>query len=492
MNVQDTRKVDWEAFFENATEDVSGYDAALADVETAAFGPESGYDLIQALADRSRCMQALAILERAVLPEDFRIYRLKLDRRFRLIEDRWNRMLDEHLPEIARMFEPAGACAKPLEALDRELALLLRSLQDWFLFHDPEEAVEADLEDRTLDVLLPFSDCFRAATDSPPKLSDHPSFRQWCRRFQESEARLRTDYGYLEPVGHILQRFREREYNADFWWLIQPPLLADVTEAAAETPLPEAMLQAALSRLHHAQPGRSCPDIELVTAYALRALQGSDHRTVGSHVHSCPYCLNVVMDMRGADPRVPQEERPEIDWASYRRMVLKNPRIPLGVDITERPTKAVYERLQYRFGALMEFPPSLLQTAHSLLEALFIAPFRSEALPLTASDLCPKPLIGKCITIGPDDIAEIQPVTIGVLNLHESDGSIEISAELPRAFESVDPLEILFGWVVTENGIRSVDPEILQRDGVHVVARIGKPSPDLGIDALRIVLIRWG
>ncbi len=489
MNVQDALKVDWETFFENATEDLSGYDAALADVETAAFGPESGYDLIQALADRSRCMQALAILERADLPEAFGPYLLKLDRRFRLIEDRWNRMLDEHLPEIARMFEPAGACAQPLETLDRELKRLLRSLQDWFLFHDPEEAVEADLEDRTLDVLLPFSDCFRAATDIPPKLSDCPTFRQWCNRFHESEARLRTDYGYLEPVGHILQRFREREYNADFWWLSQPALLSVVSEAAQAT-LPEAVLQAAVSCLHHAQPSRSCPGIELVTAYALRTLQGSDHRTVRNHVHSCPYCLNVVMDMRGADQRVTLEERPEIDWASYRQMVLKNPRIPLGVDITEMPTKTVYERLQYRFGALMEFPQSLLQTAHSLLEILFITPFRSEALPLMASDRCLKPLVGKCITLGANDITEIQPVTIVVLNLHESDGSIEISAELPQAFESVDPLEILFGWVVTENGIRSFDPEFFQRDGVHIVARIGKPSPDLRIDALRIVLIR--
>lgn len=482
-------KVDWEAFFENATEDVSGYDAALADVEAAAFGPESGYDLLQALADRSRSMEAVAVLERAALPEDFRGYRLKLERRFQLIEDRFNRILDEHLPDIAQMFEPSGACAQPLETLNRELARLFRALQDWFLFHDPEDAVEADLEERTFDALLLFSDCFRAATDAPPKLSDHLTFRQWCSRFHESEARLRTDYGYLEPVSHILQRFREREYNADFWWLTQPPLLAEVAEAAGAA-LPEALLQAAVSRLRHARPGHACPDIELVTAYALHTIQGSDNRAVRSHVHACPSCLNLVMDMRGAGQASKTEDRPEIDWASYRQMVLHNPRIPLGLDITESLTETLYERLRYRFGTLLEFPQSLMQTARNLLEILFITPFRPEALPMMASDRCLKPLVGKCITLSEEGIAEIQPVMIVVHNLHESDESIEMSAELPEAFGNVNQLEILFGWVVDADGIRSVDPEILKRDGIYFVARIGKPSPDLGIQALRIVLIR--
>jgi len=476
---------DWEACFENATEDISNFDNTLTELENASFSADSVHWLVSCLSSRARGIQALNIIQQNNPPDEYLVYHKKLRLLLEAADSRLNRLLNDHSEFVGSLFLPEGDLWGQLDHLERQLKTLRRAFQDWLLFQEETDPPDETLRDMAADFLLPFADFYRISEDAPPSFTAWADFQSWRSRFSELNNQFQACFGYLQPVADFLIQLQQREYHADFWWLTRQPLLNDVQEPE----LSDAWLQTAGQKVF-APSGETCPESGLVIAYAFHELMGQERLEVQNHVRSCSFCLNLVLDLRAAQEEAEKGGQQLIDWTTYLSETRESRRRQSGSIWWAIPTQTMLRDLSHRFGNIINWPQSIPATMKNTLEMLLMAPFKAEALPLMAADHPGDVVIAKSITLEVDGtIQEIVPVTVIVHHLATTEEGIELSGELPSEFQTIVHIDFHFGWQYPDNSFQLLETNLLERKGIYFVASL-KSSCDRRDGNVLIALIR--
>lgn len=483
--------IDWELLFENVTEAVSGYEAAVAEGEHSAWGPESGSLFVRCLSDRSRVRQALAWMQENVPPQAYQRYRSKLETRFQRCESRLEHIFACEGRRIQQMFAADGECGRLLDELDRRIGRLIRALKDWFLVHDPEEDPEDGLEDLAFDGIALLTDCHRVAQNPPEALNGLPAFEGWRNRLIDIEKRFEIDFGYLEPVAALLRRMADREFPTDCRWFMRMPQISDAPDSLK---MPEvSKVQRAEVPIWRDSDETACPEVGQVIAYALHELDSEIRRTIRHHVYACSNCLNLVLDVRAAHHEALGESPPDVDWASYLQNVLTCRMAADAVGLGDRPSEAVWAAVRKRFDAVLDWSRLILKEAQPVLEVLLAAPFRRGILPMMASDHEGRHLVAKWVQVREGRIEGIRPTVVFVHRLDENDSYLTMSVELAESLPpepNKDPF--VFGWEMSDGSVQTVEPQWIERKERFIAVHLQKPSPSFHWEQLRMMVVVSG
>jgi hypothetical protein len=474
---------DWEACFENATEDISNFDNLLKVLENAHFSADSGHGLVSCLSCRSRGIQVINIIQQNNPPDEYRVYHKKLQLLMEAADSRLNRLLNDHSEFIISLFLPTGDLWGHVGHLERQLKALRRAFQDWLLFHEETDPPDDTLRDLAADFLLPFAEFYRASEDAPPSFKELADFQSWRSRFSELDCQFQACFGYLQPVADMLTRFWQRENHADFWWLTRKPDMAEVMEPE----LSDAWLQD-IGRSEIIPSGEVCPESEMVIAYAFHELSGQKRLDVQNHVRSCSFCLNLVLDLRVAQDEARLDSQQPVDLMQFLSIAQKKHNLNAVSEWRHIPATPFFRELSSRFGEILNWPQSIPATLQNILELLFATPFKEQALPQMASDHDGDIIIAKLITLDAGGIQNISPVTVIINHLAQTDDGIVISGELPSEFQAIPDID--FGWQCPDNSVRILKTKHLERKGIYFVTCLEKPSVDRLDGGIRLVIVR--
>lgn len=482
--IDTTHDNDWEAFFENVTEDVSSFDWMLEKLEDNISGPDWGHWLLSTLGYRSRCIHALNILRKDDIPASVEPYREKLQLMFESADSDLNRLLQDHWPAISKQFLPGGNLWEHVILLENRLKSLRRAFQDRLLFQEETDPPSESLRDLSSDFLMSFAEVYRAAKDAPVLLADRTDFQSWRSHFSEMDRRFQDWFGYLEPVGDMLSQFHQREYQEDFWWLRQKPILSEIREPEMD----DAWLQD-IGRSEIIPADEICPESERVIAYAFHELMGQDRESIQNHVRSCSSCLNLVLDIRASRKEAEQYGQRPVEWATYLSEARQSHERKSNPAWWTVPAEAMLRDLSHRFGRIINWPQSIPATLKNNLELLFMAPFRAEALPLMAADHPGDVVIAKRITMGEDGaIQDISPVTVIIHHLVKTDETIDISGEFPNDGKIAAESELYFAWQNPDNAFRLLNTTFLERKGIYFIIRLEKPSDEIQYGRIQMII----
>lgn len=284
--------VNLDSFFDQATEDASTALWAMVEWPGDRHDYTAGYVAIQLLAGYARCLHAKQELARLDLPPEYIAYREKLAGLLQRVEQQFTSFVRDHLSELEALFEDEGELSARLNQTAELLRKSHRIHLEGQLF-DNQEWLGSELEDAEHDFLLLFSDLQRVAEVRLSPLQESSSYMAWLSRFQQLTDKFRDIFGYFGPSSDYLQKLRERECGAFWWWLVDPPHLAVVQEPELST----SWLEEVGKKLRATLP-EVCPEPELVISYALGELSGDTYRTIQNHVHVCTSCLDLVVDTR--------------------------------------------------------------------------------------------------------------------------------------------------------------------------------------------------
>jgi len=486
----------WEAWFENAAEDVSGFERALTELENAGEDADIGQQLTTGLNHRSRSIQALPIFPDDLPPPGCLPCREKLQSRLEAAETRLIRVLEERFASIWPLFLPEGDMHRQTDALEHRLKKLIKAFQDWMLCHDETDALDESLWDMAQDVLPMYAAIYRTAEDPPETLARTDAFQKWRLRFRARDRRFQSGFGYLQPAARIFEDLRHREYFADCWWLTRPPSLDDVLEAQ-----PDHSLDSALTDLAKAPPEDRpvfsglesfCPDSGLVIDYALDELTGPKHLEVQNHVRSCAHCLNLVLDLRSAHQESSQDSRRPVDWTQYAAAFPERKRPAAESEWRHIPAAAFFQNMKNRFPDILNWPESIPAMWHSVLDVLMNTPFNQQALPLMAADHSGETIVAKWVTVDGGTIQTITPKTVFIHHLTESDNIIEISGELPSTCETISDIDIYFGLTGPDGMVRLLKTVGWERRNMFFAGTLQKLPSDKLEGGIRIVVINQG
>ncbi len=477
-------ETDWEACFENATDDVSSFDWALTELENAQFSAHSSHWFVSCLNRRSRGIQALTIIQKNDPPNTYLTYQQKLQSLLEAADSRLNRLMKDHSAAVLSLFLPEGDLWGQVNHLECQLKNLRRAFQDWLLFQEETDSPDETLRDLTADFLLPYAEFYRVAGDAPTSFTEQAVFQSWRTRFYEIDRQFQTCFGYLQPVSDMLTRLGQREYHADFWWLTRQPVLDDVQEPE----LSDAWLQTA-GQAVFTHPGKACPDSGLVIAYAFHELMGQERMEIQSHVRACSFCLNLVLDLRVAQDEARQDIRQPVDLMQFLSTVQKKHNLDAVSEWRHIPAKPFLRELSSRFSEILNWPRSIPATLQNILELLFTTPFKEQVLPLMASDNDGDVIIAKLVTLEAGAIQNISPVTVIMHHLVETNDGIEISGELPPEFQTIPEVDFHFGWQCTDNSIRILKSKHQERKGIYFVTCLEKISADRLDGGIRLIIV---
>jgi len=283
-----------EKLFENATEDISTYNWAVELWPERGEEYSSGHLLITAVSSRARGLLALERIAAEELSEDYKSYQAKLQHMLDKTETVFEQLVASHTKELQSLFQESGELWDRLSSLDLQLKHVRHIAEDGMLLQD-EEWESDDLREAIHDFLLYFSDIHYLAHDPPKGLAAFAAFTMWGQEFKNVEKQFHDWFGYFAPASDLLKVLSQREYEPEFWWFTETPTPDKVTG----TELTDEQVQA-LGRLLDIAPSETCPDQELVIAYAMDELSGQKRLDVQSHVNKCPLCTGHVLDVRFA------------------------------------------------------------------------------------------------------------------------------------------------------------------------------------------------
>jgi len=480
---------DWETLFENVTEALSGYEAAVAEIGPSAWGPGSGSLFLRCFSDRARVRQALALMHKNAPPKAYQGYRDKVERRLERCESQLEQVLASEGRHILGLFAADGECAKILVELDRRIERLIRAFKDWFLVHDPEEPLEDGLADRTFDAIALLTDCHRISEDPPQALNDIASFEAWRSRLLDIEKRLEIDFGYLEPASAMMRRMADREFPVDCWWFMRE---AQISDAPDPLKLPEfCKAKQAETPFQGDADDMVCPQLEQVIAYALHELDQEDRKAIRHHVYGCPKCLRLVLEVRAAEHETLEEGAPDVRWATYRQSILAFRSAAEGVGLKDRPSEAVWAAVRRRFHAVLDWSGRFItKDTTTLLEVLLAVPFRKAILPKMASNHEGERLVAKWVQQRDHHIEGIRPTVLLVHRIDETTTSLTISAELSETLPSEpNDVRIVFGWQLSDGSVHVVDPQWFERKDQFIAVQLQKPSAEMDWKNLHVMVV---
>ena len=289
--------VSWDEFFEQATEDISTYLWAAQSWSNPPEGYSPGYLLILAFSNRARGRCALRIMDIELPPQEFAPYGERLKGMWSTAE---KSLADGILATSDNLGEIiAGELMLRLDQVESDLRQVRNIAQDGDLMDDPDWVAE-DLRDAAYDFLLRFNDLALVQEElkglSMP-ISDN--YRNFENKFVEVEQCFRNYFGYFHGVEDTFLKLRSREYYINRWWLTTPPKADVVQEEDIPKTVMKRMQDAFQSSGQVAH--ESCPDPEIVIAYAMNELEAKKIRNVADHLLKCRSCLNLVLDLRLSD-----------------------------------------------------------------------------------------------------------------------------------------------------------------------------------------------
>ena len=455
--------VNLDSFFDQATEDASTALWAMDEWPGHKQGYTAGYLAIQLLSGYTRCLHAKQELARLDLPPEYVVYRDKLADLLQRVEQQFISFVHDRLSELEALFLDDGELSARLNHTAELLRKSHRIHLEGQLF-DNQEWSKSDLEDVEHDFLLLFSDLQRVAEIQCSPLRESTSFTVWLSGFQQLTDKFRSMFGYFEPSGDYLNKLREREYGASWWWLVDSPRLADVREPEVSTSWLEEVgktLRAALPEV--------CPDPELVISYALGELTDDAHRTIQSHVALCASCLDLVVDTRWAVAATEEEaaESVEPDSVTHPVVVWLNRLMASSWESYDSLLHMVRE-IAPRF----QFPPKGgLQDAVSNFMA---AEWDAVALPADADTLEvvgmeTRAITGTQIEIQNREILKIHPVSVIVTDQQFREGRLLLGGQVELASPLPESTTMVFAWSTPER--ETLWPDA---DGVRFMPQTGE------------------
>jgi hypothetical protein len=292
MNENTAASMDWEAHFEQATEDIMTFQWAVSVWHDPPKDTSADYLLISICANRFRGCAALKMMQQPDLPENYHPNRSRLEAIWHETEQKFAGLLKSDKQQIGSIIETDMMTR--LNWLENKLEMV-ETISEDIIISDETEWFSSDLKDTAQDFLLFFQDIafVRQELSGCDVLS-----QKFETSFLHLESFFKDIFGYFKPFSDFLTSMREREYGTDNWWLTEIPDPDKVIHRDFSTEDFISMMNAYGNK--QAINISNCPKPDRLIAFALDEL-GKDHCTdIVGHIQTCRPCKSFVQDIRSA------------------------------------------------------------------------------------------------------------------------------------------------------------------------------------------------
>jgi len=306
MNENTAACLDWEAHFEQATEDIMTFQWAVSVWHDPPEDTPADYLLICICANRFRGNVALKMMQQPNLPEDYHTYRSRLEAIWQETNQNFADLLKSDKQQIVSIIETDMMTR--LNRLENNLDMV-KTISEDIIISDETEWFSSDIKDTAQDFLLFFQDiAFVRQELSGFDVVSH----KFESSFQHLESFFRDIFGYFKPVSDFLMSMREREYGIDHWWLTEIPDPDKVIHREFSTDDFISLLNAYGKK--QAVNTSDCPKPDRLIAFALDELEKEHCTDIVDHIQICKPCMSFVQDIRSASKEAEemQSERPAV------------------------------------------------------------------------------------------------------------------------------------------------------------------------------------
>lgn len=438
-----------ETVLEQAWDDVTMLNNAVESWPTGGGNYESDYLLMVMTAQNARAESAFSLLQKlATTKEEEEIRELKTQ--FEKGHVSFLEILSEDQFDIEKMFEENGGLTLRLSEILGHLDRVVRVVEDGILFNNAEW-LKDDLNEVAESFFYSFHDMARMQYLSPEALRKIASFRQWSNKFKQLEQKLKEKFSYLSLLKDMLQSIKQREYDQkEFWWLHDDPgekpqisqvISVDSVHFLGKTVFPQVVANT-----------ESCPDQELLIAYALGDPIGSAKRTeVEAHVKGCRACLMIILETRAADAQA--NSHTVEDEAQGAKAVIGASDEDWKSVLTAIPA---WQLLPEQKNVTIEFPDEIpaIDTSEDIpryVPAVLAARPNMASLPLM-HDTGNKPVVfAKLITVSDQEITSLQFVRFIISLSHFEKGKLYLSGTIKDFFPQ-DCFFLYCDWLMADGG----------------------------------------
>lgn len=329
--------------FERAVEDITRFGRDVDEWPTSE-NPSAGLPALAAGQGRSRLV--LARLAKSAPSADQKYLR-QLELKFHEAEVDLNDHLFSQNRNGIRFFPENGYLHRALQEVDRILRTVREITRDGIYFDNAawnrDELVQA-----ASDFLVFFTELAWLDRWSHPILIVEDGYCRWRNEFARVEERFRGWFGCFHSVRTILEKIRDHEYGAAFWWLMTAPgreMTADAVFTDAQITGMGRMLR------KEGMTPDPCPE-QMIIALALGdPLSEDDRRRAARHKATCRTCRKLYADVQEAHA---EAARSSSDVAIPPRLldVIRGPEMP----------RLIYDSPDVFAAALKKIPAWQLQT----------------------------------------------------------------------------------------------------------------------------------
>ncbi len=488
LSVSDTALED---FFDAGTEYADGFlwagEALLGDDEGYGFG----YLLLFALSHRARSEMALERLGQKELPSAYNDDLVRLRKLHGQAEEQWERFWRDRKDEVQGALLPGGAIQDKLEQAWTGLRQVRSLAAEQTLLGN--DAVSDELREAASSFLLLIADLQWLSVQPGNDVARLPAFSGFQERMFHLEEHFRNCFDIFALTNDLLEGMRRLEACATFWWLERTPRL-DEAHAALTQYLTDERVQALGSALRSTRNFSldSCPDPQLLNAYALHELDHERSRKVKSHVHGCAQCLEVVLGVRDAVADDAGEEYVADRLPDYLEQAFSEQIVCPAWQETRlnrfQDWDAFSRQLERASEGILRLSRRVFSGPQRFITTLLAADFASDALPLQASEQSVD-FHAKRVVMGHEGIMDVQLVSLRRTNWSCPEDGVEIGFYLPDEHDEDDVLEFHFGWKNSEGSVRVLEPKGMARNGRFVAAKFSLPSSCCADGEMSILLV---